>query len=403
MLVLFALCLVFLNVFTQQSLTNQTDQRLARDLDGFSQSHLSPELHSARLPSGLLPIIFFHDQSEGYSNPHPADHMIPSDTDAILSRDLPEGYSTQTVDDRTYRIYRVTHEEPLQFWEQGESFIVDETVSFLSITSEKAMIDLLRIASAASLVVSIAVFGVFCYWQARRTIVPITEAWSKQRQFAADTSHELRNPLASIQANAELLLVNPDHTIEEESRHVAAILESSQRMSSMLSTLLTLARADADQDELTYEQVDLSALLDGLIDQFEQIGSLRGIAVSGSIESSVVLVGDRERLTELFSVLLDNAIRYTGPGGNVRLTCSVERGYPRVAVEDTGIGISAAELDAVFQRFYRNGEARFVNPEGTGLGLSIAQWIAERHNAELSVTSSEGKGSCFTVTFPKQG
>lgn len=402
MLALFALCLVFLNMFTQQTMTAQTDERLERDLFGFSQSHQSPEEHSQRLPSGLLPIIFFYDEGDGYVNPHPADYMIAEDTDAILARGLPDGYSTQTIHGRTYRIYRVENETPLRFWEQGQSYIVTETVSFVDITPQKAMVDSLRLASILSLLASVVVFGVFCYRQARKSIVPITEAWDKQRQFAADTSHELRNPLAVVQTNAELLLANPNHTIEQESKHVAAILDSSHRMASMLSTLLTLARADADLDEVTYEQLDMSRLLEDLCVQFEQIGSLKGIRMSHDIEPEITLSGDRERLTELFSVLLDNALRYTEPGKTVRLTCRVERGCPCVRVEDTGIGIAEDELESIFQRFYRNDRARFINPEGTGLGLSIAQWIVDRHEAELSVTSVEGEGSCFAVAFPEQ-
>lgn len=399
LVVLFALCVAFLNVFTQSSMTGRTDEKLERDLAGFSQSHLSTEEHSQRLPSGLLPLIFFFDTHEGYINPHPADYMVSEHMDEILARNLPEGYSTQTVDGRSYRVYRVVYDEPLMFWEQGESYNVTETVSLLDITSEKAMIDSLRLASAVCLGVSIIVFGIFSYWRARKTIVPINEAWEKQRQFAADTSHELRNPLASIQANAELLLTNPDRTVKQESRHVAAILDNSHRMSSMISTLLTLARADADQDEFSYSRVDLSEVSHEVCEQFEQIGELRDIRVLSRIEPDVFVTGDRERLAELFSILLDNAIRYTEPGGTITLSCAIERNRPIVSVEDTGIGIANEEIDAVFQRFYRNDKARFINPEGTGLGLAIASWIVDRHDAELTVSSAVGKGTRFAIAF----
>ena len=399
LVILFALCIVFLNVFTQTSTTARTDEKLERDLAGFSQSHLSSESHSQRLPSGLLPLIFFFDAQEGYINPHPADYMVAEHMDEILSRNLPEGYSTQVIGDRSYRIYRVVYDETLVFWEQDESYNVTETVSFLDITSEKAMIDSLRFASAGCLIASILIFGVFSYWRARKTIVPINEAWEKQRQFAADTSHELRNPLASIQTNAELLLANPDRTVEQESKHVAAILDSSHHMASMISTLLTLARADADQDEFSYSSVDLSEVAESMYEQFAQIASARDIRVIAHIESGVRLTGDRERIGELLSILLDNAIRYTEPGGTVTISCTLDKSRPVVSIEDTGIGIADDEIDSVFQRFYRNDKARFINPEGTGLGLAIARWIVDRHDAELTVSSVLGEGTRFTITF----
>ena len=399
LVILFTVCIIFLNVFTQTSMTTRTDEKLERDLAGFSQSHLLSESHSQRLPAGLLPLIYFFDIQEGYINPHPADFMIAEHMDEILSRNLPEGYSTQVVENRSYRTYRVVYDNPLLFWEQDESYNVTETVSLLDITSEKAMIDSLRFASVGCLLVSILVFGIFSYWRARKAIVPINEAWEKQRQFAADTSHELRNPLASIQTNAELLLANPDQTIEQESKRVASILDSSHHMSSMVSTLLTLARADADQDEFSYSTVDLSQIAETMYEQFAQIASLRDIHVTADIEPGVQLTGDQERLTELLSILLDNAIRYTEPKGSVTISWTIDKNRPVVSIADTGIGIADEEIDAVFQRFYRNDKARFINPEGTGLGLAIARWIVDRHDANLTITSTLNKGTRVTIMF----
>lgn len=403
MTVLLALSLIALNVFTTISTYQRIDAEQERNLGGFTQSHLSSEKHSQRLPSGLLPTIYFKDADSGFINPHPSDLVRTEAAEFILAQNLPQAHTDRSLHDRTYRIYRVVYEVPLEFWESEQSYTVSETVSIRDITSEAAGFSSMRGASIICFALSVIVFGIFAYRQARNTIVPINEAWEKQRRFTADTSHELRNPLAVIQTNAELLLQNPSATVEEQSAHVSAILDGSNRMASMLTTLLTLARADADQVEIQKTTVDLSALAFNLQESFTQIGALRGIAVSGSIEPGCSVAGDGGRLRELLSILIDNAIRYTEPGGTVDIDLKSERESIVARIEDTGIGMSRDELSSVFQRFYRSDRAYSINPEGTGLGLPIAQWIAERHGAEFRIESEKGKGTSIILVFKHAG
>ncbi len=403
MTVLLALSLVALNVVTTVATYHRIDSEQVRQLIGFAKSHFSAEEHSERLPAGLLPNIFFLDNDEGYINPHPTDTASPADAEALLASTIPPGESNVTIDGRTFRIHRVVYDDPLVFWEQGHSYQAAETVSITDITSEAANLELLRWVSLACFAVSALVFGIFAYWQARKTIVPINEAWGKQRQFTADTSHELRNPLAVVQANAELLLKNPDATIRDQGAQVAAILDGSGRMSSMLSTLLTLARADADQIEILDERVALSDLLQRDFELFEPIGALRDIAITAALEPGAFVRGDGSRLHELFSVLIDNAIRYTEPGGSVTIACAVRAQEVEVGIVDGGIGMSEKDLASVFERFYRGEGAQTVNPEGTGLGLPIAKWIAERHDATFKIESVRGKGTRVTLAFKRAG
>lgn len=192
------------------------------------------------------------------------------------------------------------------------------------------------------------------------------------------------------------------HTVEEESEHVAAIISSSNKMSSMLGTLLTLARSDANEDELRYECTCISDILQTASSQFAQIGAGKGLSFSADIEPALTVLGDAKRLEELFSVLLDNAVRYTQPGGSVRVRCAASNGAVEVSVQDTGIGMPEADLRTVFERFYRGERAREVNPEGMGLGLAIAQWKADRHQASIHVDSEEEKGTTIVLTFPRE-
>ncbi|NTU88827.1 MAG: sensor histidine kinase [Actinobacteria bacterium] len=399
MLTLFILCMVALNVSTNLYITQQIDKEIDRQLQGFTRSHLYPEEHSQRLPAGLLPIIYFYDRDSGYINPHPAESIIEEDVQALLASELSDGFSNQTINGNHYRIYRVEYDPLLTFWELGTSYQVSETVSIQDIQSETAMFELLAKLSAAFIVLGALIFTIQGYLLARRALVPINRAWENQRRFVADTSHELRNPLAIVQTNAELLLNHPENTIEEESERISAILESSSRMSGMLATLLTLARSDANEEEILHEQVDLSAVLTAICEQFIQIAAAREVTMSFSIESGLYILGDKERIIELFSILLDNAIRYSGIQGTVQVMCYQTGGTITVYIVDNGIGISPEDLSSVFNRFYRGDIARSVNPGGTGLGLSIAHWIAERHNAEIQIESEEGEGTRITLKF----
>lgn len=400
MLTLFVVCLTAAGLFVRASVFQQIDAEMDRQLQGFTKSHLSVEAHSDRLPNGLLPVIYLHTEDEGFFNPHPSGSTADVGAAEILKRDLSEGYSTAEVGGQSFRVLRTSYNPPQTFWEQDESFRVIGTISVYDVTSEVAMLHTLFAVDAAAIVVAAVVFGIACFLLARRALVPIRAAWEKQRQSAADTSHELRNPVAIIQANAEALLRHPQHTVEEEGPHVAAILDSTRRMSAMLSTLLTLARSDADEDELQCAEVRLGETVSVLAEQFANLGEARGVAVFAKVTSTAVVWGDEGRIVELLSVLLDNALRYTPAGGEVAVECFDRHDRAVVVVRDTGIGMTEREREMVFQRFFRSEEARKMNPEGTGLGLAIAQWITERHGADFLLASEPSKGTEITISFP---
>lgn len=399
MCILFLVCIAALNVYTLSETNRRIDGELEYQLQGFEKSHLSPEEHSSRLPLGLLPVIYFHEIDGDYINPHPGGRVPVADAEALLLRPLPEGHSTQEVDGRWYRVYRVMSQFAQTFWEDGVSYQVDETVSIADVTSEHMMQGSLLLASIAGLIVSFFVFGIYSYRRAKATIEPINDAWERQRRFTADTSHELRNPLASVQANAELMLKSPDSTVAEQGERLGAILDGASRMGSLLSRLLTLARADAGGTDLEMAPVDMGALLEVLAARFSPVAQVRGVEMSVVVFDSCCIKGDSRRLDEMFSILIDNAIRYTPAPGEVTVECRKEKGRVRISVRDNGIGIPEDELDAMFARFHRGDRAREINPEGSGLGLPIAQWIAFGHGAELHFFSEVGKGTTVTAVF----
>ena len=237
------------------------------------------------------------------------------------------------------------------------------------------------------------------FWLAGRALVPIRRSLETQRRFLSDASHELRTPVAVMKANAELLLRHPEQTVEANIDQVAAINEESDHLTKLVGDLLMLARADEQRLEVSREDVDLDALLDGIVRDMTALADGRGARLLGQFAAGTV-EGDPQRLRQLVAILLDNALKFTPAGGTIEVRASGQGSRVTIAVADTGRGIAAENLPRIFDRFYRADEARSPQP-GAGLGLSIARWIAEAHGGRITVESVAGAGSTFTVRFPR--
>ena len=225
-----------------------------------------------------------------------------------------------------------------------------------------------------------------------------------QQRFIADVSHELRTPLTIIQGNLDLLQRKVVDDPESHNDMLAATADEVSRMSRLVADLLLLARVDAGV-RLEMRPVELDTLLLEVYRQATVMSS--GVEIRLGHEDQAVVLGDADRLRQLFLNLVDNALKYTPDGGEVALSLYNEGGWVRVTVEDTGIGIPPADLQpapnglpSIFERFYRADPARTRGKGGTGLGLSIAHWITEAHGGEISVESTLGEGSTFAVRLP---
>lgn len=221
----------------------------------------------------------------------------------------------------------------------------------------------------------------------------LDDFFQAQVRLGADISHELKTPLTIIRGNIDLLRDGNEST-EERAETIAAIDSALNRMSRLVSDLLLLSQADAGLS-LSMRPVDLEELL---LDTFQQAHALaRGVSLRlGHIDPAEVQ-GDADRLKQLLLNLTDNALKHTPTGGCVTLSMYVDPDSVRIAVADTGAGISPEHLPYIFDRFYRvKGQRR----KGAGLGLAIARWIAEAHGGQLSVESEVGLGSTFTLVLP---
>ncbi len=216
------------------------------------------------------------------------------------------------------------------------------------------------------------------------------------QRFLGDASHELRTPLTTIRANLDL--ARRQGLPEDERRAILAdASDEAERMGRLVGDLLSLARAESGV-RLESHPVEVDALLvESLRHQRQAATHLRlGL---GSVEPAIV-EGDRDRLRELFGILLDNATRYTPEGGSVTAALEVRDGRAIVRIEDTGIGLDRQDRERAFERLYRGARAREMRQSGTGLGLAIARWIVESHAGTIELTDREGGGTVVTVTLP---
>jgi signal transduction histidine kinase len=217
-----------------------------------------------------------------------------------------------------------------------------------------------------------------------------------QQRFVADASHELRTPLTTIRANADVLRWTiGDDLDSDRSRALADLAGEAERLSRLLSGLLSLARVDAGQ-RVTLEPTPLKPLVEEAFRHAQTLA--RGQSVELAAIEDVDVRANADALRQLLVILVDNAIKYTPSDGRVSLAVRRAGDEARLSVTDTGVGISRPDADHIFERFYRADTAREI--DGSGLGLAIARSIVEQHGGRLDVDSRPGQGSTFTVTLP---
>ncbi|MCL4532318.1 MAG: heavy metal sensor histidine kinase [Actinobacteria bacterium] len=227
----------------------------------------------------------------------------------------------------------------------------------------------------------------------------LESAFQRERQFTADASHELRTPLSVIASQVDVTLERP-RSAREYQEALRVVGHEVDRMRRLVSELLALARADSGQAGLEQEALALDELAEAVTSELQALADARGVRLGlGRVEPTVVL-GDESRLMQLLSNLIDNAIKYTPPGGKVTVSVECRDGSMALAVSDTGIGIPSEHLPHLLERFYRVDKARSRSEGGTGLGLAICDWIARAHGGRIEVASNPGRGSTFTVHLP---
>jgi signal transduction histidine kinase len=233
----------------------------------------------------------------------------------------------------------------------------------------------------------------------RKSTAPIERSMIFMRRFMADAAHELRTPITVLRTRVDVALQQPRdaahyvsalHNVEAEARRLGGIVDS----------LLVLARADSGERQIERERFFLDDVAIDAAGASRVVARQKGVEVTVEEFEEAPVVGDPALTRQLIMILLDNAVKFTDSGGEVRVRVSLHQGVPTFVVQDTGMGIEPEDLSRVFQRFFR-GETARSRTDGAGLGLSIARWIAREHGAEISLTSEPGHGTRVVVRFPR--
>jgi heavy metal sensor kinase len=225
------------------------------------------------------------------------------------------------------------------------------------------------------------------------------QSFRQIRQFTANASHELRTPLTILKGEIEVGL-RKRRRPEEYKEILSSNLEEINHMSQIVDDLLFLSKADTGEIHLQKHRINLAKLVSEVYAQTQMIAMTKDIRVHIDNDVEGVVIGDRLKLRELLLNLMDNGVKYTPEGGEMKIALEKDDGRFKLQVMDNGIGIAPADQPHIFDRFFRVDKARSREAGGSGLGLSICKWIAEAHGGEISVESDLGKGSTFTVTLP---
>jgi len=219
-------------------------------------------------------------------------------------------------------------------------------------------------------------------------------------QFVSNASHELKTPLATMKILLENLIYQPDMPRELQAEFMQDMNHEIDRLTGIITDLLTLTQMDSHDTALHLEEIDLSALTEETLHTLRPIADKQGQRITCQIAPQVRLAADRARLTQVIYNLIDNAIKYTPEGGEIRVSLALKSREAILTVSDNGIGIPEKDQAHIFDRFYRVDKARSRATGGTGLGLSIVRQLVQLHGGEITLTSVPEKGSTFTVTLP---
>jgi heavy metal sensor kinase len=225
-------------------------------------------------------------------------------------------------------------------------------------------------------------------------------SFKRMAEFTADASHELKTPICAMRGEAEVLLLKQRKT-EEYQEGLAHFIEQFDHLNQLINDLILLSKFDSTQVVLKRTPLRLDLLIQDLSHLFRVLAEQKHLALEIGILDEVTVTGDKIRLQQLFTNLIDNAIKYT-PKGAIRITVEKNEGSGLVRIQDTGIGIPKEEQEKIFKRFYRIDKSRSKDTGGVGLGLSIAEWIVRAHHGSIEVDSELNKGSTFTVYLPIQ-
>lgn len=290
------------------------------------------------------------------------------------------------------------------FWDSQLRYLVRETPEGTKIAFADMNRELERMTSLLSTMAlvgagALGAFMLVSLYLARWALKPVDEAWEKQKRFVADASHELKTPLTVILANTGILLSHREETIQSQEKWVAYTEAEANRMKKLVDDLLFLAKYDSEHKPTLQTEINISDVLWSTLLPFESVAFEAGVEIDTEITPDLSIAGNEGQIRQLGVILLDNACKYAGKGGRIRVNLEKVSEGILLKVNNTGQPIPEDHLAHIFDRFYRAESARTRETGGYGLGLAIASTIVDTHNGKISVTSNEKDGTTFQVLF----
>jgi signal transduction histidine kinase len=282
-----------------------------------------------------------------------------------------------------------------------------QTTSFgkkIAITDSSSLGETLKTTALTGSVICVAVLGVMFFVSlllSSLAIKPVKEAWTRQKQFVADASHELKTPLTVILANNNILQGHAEETVAAQKQWLDSTQEEAGRMKKLIDQMLFLAKSDAEQTAPPMSKINLSELTERAALSFEPVAFEKNITIDTIIGENIIWVSNEELYERLLHILLDNAVKHAAENSTVVLALLKNGSRLFLSVNNKGDVINPDDLPHIFDRFYRADKARTseASSSGYGLGLAIAKNILENIDGNIAVSSNEEDGTTFTVAF----
>jgi two-component Ni(II)/redox sensor kinase NrsS len=259
----------------------------------------------------------------------------------------------------------------------------------------------IKLILAIGLPIALILIAISSWWLSKLAMQPIYQSYQQQQQFTANAAHELRSPLASLLATVEAILRIPQANPEDTQTMLYKVEKQGRRLSNLIADLLLLSSLEQNSAPKKFQSCCLNDLVSDLTEEMSELATASDIHLTSQVPpTEIYALGNESQLYRLVSNLIGNAIQYTTAQGAVHISLEVQAHIAIIAVKDTGIGIPKAELNRIFDRFYRVDGDRSRKTGGTGLGLAIAQAIVHHHQGQIMVKSDRGQGSLFMIHLP---
>lgn len=270
------------------------------------------------------------------------------------------------------------------------------------VDTEEMLLNQLKFVLIISIILALVAVYFISKFLTNKSLEPIEETWKNQELFVQDASHELRTPLTIIFSKVESIIKRPENSVEDEMKNLVIVMKEVRRFSKLVSDLLKLTKEDAIIT-INKSKFDIVATVNDILSQYEDICELqnKNLKFNYNLKDENIYT-DKEKLKQIFIILIDNAIKYTKEDDYINIRLSEEGSNIKLEVSDSGVGIKEEELPLIFNRFYRSSSHRETNKEGSGIGLSIAKMLVNNLKGKIEAKSKHKKGSTFSIYIPRK-